>query len=144
MEVDQMSEDVKFAKENADVVIVSMHAGVEYKNYPNDQQKEFAQKVIDSGAELVLGHHPHVVQSNDSYNGGYIIYSMGNLVFDQMWSEETREGVIVKCKFVNSEVEEIEFVPIKIENFSQPRLATEAESVNILERMRLDDNKIQI
>lgn len=144
MEVGQMSEDVKIAKENADIVIISMHAGVEYKNYPNDQQEEFARAAIDSGAELVLGHHPHVVQSTESYNGGYIIYSMGNLVFDQMWSEETREGVIAKCKFVNSQVTEIEFVPVKIENFSQPRLATEAESANILERMELETNKIQI
>jgi poly-gamma-glutamate synthesis protein (capsule biosynthesis protein) len=121
-----------------------MHAGYEYQTYPNQQQKEFAEAAVDSGAELVLGHHPHVVQTTEVYNGGYIIYSLGNLVFDQMWSEETREGIIARCQFLNSEVRSVEFIPIKIENYSQPRLANEAESDKILSRMGLEEAVVRV
>jgi len=142
MDVEQMITDVNLARENNDIIIVSMHAGVEYKHYPNQQQEEFAHAAIESGAELVLGHHPHVVQSVEQYGDGFIVYSLGNLVFDQMWSEDTREGVIARCNFVNSNIENIEFIPIKIENYSQPRLATEAESGKILRDMGLESDLI--
>lgn len=144
MDVKTMKEDVERAKKIADVVVISMHAGVEYKNYPNIQQKEFAREAINSGADLVLGHHPHVVQSTEKYGKGYIIYSMGNLVFDQMWSEETREGVIARCSFMNSSLNKIEFMPVKIENYNQPRLATLNESNIILERMGLKEAMIDL
>lgn len=144
METEQMEKDVMVAKEENDVVIVSMHAGIEYKHYPNQQQQEFAKAAIDAGAELVLGHHPHVVQSTEKYNNGYIIYSLGNLVFDQMWSEETREGIIARCSFQGSDLNQIEFIPIKIYNYSQPRLATTAESAKILSDMGLEDSIVEI
>lgn len=144
MDLQQMKKDVEKAKKNSDAVIVSMHAGIEYKSYPNEQQKEFAREAIDSGAKLVLGHHPHVVQSTEKYNNGYIIYSMGNLVFDQMWSQETREGLIVKCKFINSSLDQLEFLPIIIEDYSQPRLASEAESEKILNRVNIEKTIIDL
>ena len=144
MDVIKMKEDIKRARKISDVVIVSMHAGIEYKNYPNVQQKEFAKEAINSGANLILGHHPHVVQSVEKYNNGFIIYSMGNLVFDQMWSEETREGIIVKCKFINKDLKQIEFIPIKIENYNQPRKASNSESSVILERMKLEQSIIDL
>ncbi|MFH2105616.1 MAG: CapA family protein [Parcubacteria group bacterium] len=143
LETVQMEKDVKAAKENSDLVIVSMHAGNEYTTVPSVQQKEFAHAAIDGGAELIIGHHPHVVQITEEYNDKYIIYSLGNLVFDQMWSEETREGVIARCQFQDTNVKSIEFVPVKIENYNQPRLATGAESARILERMGLEENVIE-
>lgn len=144
MDVIKMKEDVERARKISDVVVVSMHAGVEYKNYPNVQQKEFAREAINSGADLILGHHPHVVQSIEKYNNGFIIYSMGNLVFDQMWSEETREGIIAKCRFINKDLKQIEFIPIKIENYNQPRKAFDSESDIILERMKLEQSIIDL
>lgn len=144
MDVLEMKSDVERARKVSDVVIVSMHAGVEYKNYPNVQQKEFAREAINSGAKLVLGHHPHVVQSVEEYNGGFIIYSMGNLVFDQMWSEETREGVVARSKFINNELVQVKFIPIKIENYNQPRMASESESDVILDRMGLEKSVIDL
>ncbi|MEW6407362.1 MAG: CapA family protein [Patescibacteria group bacterium] len=137
MEIDRMKEDVEKLKKEADVVIVSMHAGTEYQVTPNPQQVEFAHAAIDSGANLVLGHHPHWVQTTEKYKDSFIIYSLGNLVFDQMWSEETREGVIAKCKFQGMKLKSMEFVPTKIEDYSQPRFATRQESKIILKRMEL-------
>ena len=144
LDTEQMKKDVAAARDAADLTIVSMHAGYEYQANPNQQQKEFARAAIDSGAELVLGHHSHVVQTTENYGDGFIIYGLGNLVFDQMWSEETREGVIAECKFIGPELREIEFTPTKIENYNQPRLATDAESDKILKRMGLENNIINL
>jgi len=138
LDIKQAEKDIKKAKENSDVVIVSMHAGAEYTLNPEKKQIDFAKSAIDFGASLVLGHHPHVVQKVEQYKGGYIIYSLGNLVFDQMWSEETREGVIVKCKFEGKNLKSLEFIPIKIEDYSKPRLALDFEEEKILKRMGLE------
>lgn len=134
----QAKKDIEKAKENSDVVIVSMHAGAEYTFDPNQKQIEFARNAIDSGASLVIGHHPHVVQKVEQYKGGFIIYSLGNLVFDQMWSEETKEGVIAKCRFEGKNLKSIEFIPIKIEDYNQPRIANDFEEEKILKRMGLE------
>jgi len=143
MDVTQMQKDIEKAQEQADTIIVSMHAGYEYTPTPNQQQKDFAHVAIDSGADLVLGHHPHVVQTTEVYNDKFIIYSLGNLVFDQMWSEETREGVIARLNFRNADLQKAEFIPIKIENYNQPRLATTAESARILGRMGLEESVVE-
>ncbi len=144
MNILEMKKDVERARKTADVIIVSMHAGAEYQNYPNVEQKEFAREAIDAGANLVLGHHPHVVQTTEKYNNGFIIYSLGNLVFDQMWSQETQEGVIASCKFVNKNLKQINFIPIKIENYNQPRKATDIEAKGILKRMNLEESTIDL
>ncbi len=70
-------------KNNVDIIIISMHAGVEYTDIPNQKQIDFAHTAIDNGADLVIGHHPHVVQSTERYKNGYILYSLGNFIFDR-------------------------------------------------------------
>lgn len=67
--------------QNPDLVIVSFHWGVEKSSKPNKTQKEFAYLAIDNGADLVIGHHPHVLQGIEQYNGKYILYSLGNFCF---------------------------------------------------------------
>jgi poly-gamma-glutamate synthesis protein (capsule biosynthesis protein) len=143
LDLEQMEKDVKEAKKQADLVVVSMHAGTEYTNQSTQKQKDFARAAIDSGAKLVLGHHPHVVQTTEKYKDGFIIYSLGNFVFDQMWSQETREGVMAQCQFEDKELKSVEFIPIIIENYSQPRLASSDESPKILKRMGLEDQTIE-
>jgi poly-gamma-glutamate synthesis protein (capsule biosynthesis protein) len=54
---------------------------------------------IDSGGDLVIGHHPHWVQGQEEYKGKRIFYSLGNFVFDQMWSEKTKEGLAIRLTF---------------------------------------------
>ncbi len=73
--------------ERCDVVIVSMHSGIEYKPRPSQKQIDFAHAAIDAGATLVIGHHPHVVQPREMYRGREIYYSLGNFVFDQFQRE---------------------------------------------------------
>ena len=74
-----------------DYVLVSIHWGNEYQHTPNKRQMHLAHKFIDAGASFVIGHHPHVVQPFEIYNGKFIFYSLGNFVFDQYWSFDTQE-----------------------------------------------------
>ncbi|MCK4892250.1 MAG: CapA family protein, partial [Candidatus Pacebacteria bacterium] len=80
MEIEKMKECVRKAKLENDIVIVSMHAGTEYKISSSYFQENFARNAIDAGADLIIGHHPHVVQNVEKYKEGYILYSLGNFV----------------------------------------------------------------
>ncbi|WP_242972953.1 CapA family protein [Anaeromicrobium sediminis] len=77
----QMIEDVKSLKRENDIVIVTFHWGNEGTNYPNKIQKELGRLAIDNGADIVVGHHPHVIQGIERYKDRYIVYSLGNFVF---------------------------------------------------------------
>lgn len=95
-------EDLKLIQDSdklVDVLVVSPHWGDEYTYVANKFQKETAEKFIENGADLVIGHHPHWVQNSEIVNGVPVYYSLGNFVFDQMWSEETKKGMLVKFTF---------------------------------------------
>jgi len=114
MEPGQLTGDVKAMLERADVVIVSMHAGVEYQRRPNIQQQEFAHAAIDAGASVVVGHHPHVIQPVESCGKGVIFYSLGNLVFDQFQQQETQRGWIGDVRFTGERMTEYSVIPVDI------------------------------
>jgi len=88
-------EYIKTAKEKVDVLVVSYHWGDEYVPF-NARQKSLAESSIDAGADIIAGHHPHVIQETRSYKDGLIMYSLGNAIFDQYFSEETMRGALVK------------------------------------------------
>ena len=138
MNIGAMEVAVQAAKEKADVVVVSMHSGTEYTPRPNKRQTEFAHKAIEAGAKLVIGHHPHVTQTVEEYQDGYIIYSLGNFVFDQMWSQNTREGMVAKIVLGKDEILGLEFFPIVIEDYLQPRWAKADERKKILNRLDVE------
>ncbi len=135
MRNEKMTKAVKEAKQKADFVVVSMHAGAEYADKPNDSQVNFAHAAIDAGADLIIGHHPHVVQTMERYKGKFIFYSLGNFVFDQMWSQETREGLTIKAYFTKNGISKISLLPITMENLAQPRIATYGKAEKILQRL---------
>lgn len=91
-------EEIKRAREISDVVIVYSHWGVEYEPDPPDAVTRTAHKFIDAGADLIIGSHPHVVQSMEVYKEKRIYYSLGNFIFDQYFSEETKKGLGVGLK----------------------------------------------
>ncbi|MGH9628474.1 MAG: CapA family protein [Bryobacteraceae bacterium] len=98
------AEDIASIKRRSDVVIVSMHAGEEYHRKPSSRQVSFARSAIDGGATLVIGHHPHVVQTVEQYKGGVIFYSLGNLVFDQFHRKDTQEGLLAEAIFIGKDL----------------------------------------
>lgn len=119
---DTISQLIKAAKNVADLVVVSFHWGDEYQSKPNSKQILLAHLAIDSGADLILGHHPHWVQSEEVYLDKHVFYSLGNLIFDQMWSSETRSGLLVKFTFDGKNLLSIDRYPLTIYDYGQPRL----------------------
>ena len=77
----QLAEEVKAAKQQADYVIAYVHWGIEREETPNEVQKSIAHRLVDAGADLVVGAHPHVLQGIEYYQGVPIAYSLGNFVF---------------------------------------------------------------
>ena len=135
MDIPQLKKDITTAKQNADLVFVSMHAGIEYTGIPNTFQKNFARAAIDAGADLIIGHHPHTVQIVEKYKGKTIIYSLGNFIFDQMFSRETREGMTAMIHFNKTGVTNIEYTPILIENYAQPRILIGDDAKRVLQKL---------
>lgn len=120
---------IKDAKENADFVIVSIHWGVEYSHKPNKTQVDYGHAFVDAGADFVIGHHPHVVQSFEEYNGKFIFYSLGNFVFDQYWSNDTQEELAIGIDLSHDGdvlKTTVDLFPMRSEK-SQSRLMTDEE-----------------
>ncbi len=138
---EKIIEQIKEAENSADITVVSFHWGNEYAFEPNWKQKEFAHLAIDNGSDLIIGNHPHVVQSNELYKNKLIVYAHGNFIFDQMWSEKTREGVIGKYYFDGSQLVDYEFIPVYIKDYSQPEIVKNAQKKEkILSRLKLNSN----
>jgi poly-gamma-glutamate synthesis protein (capsule biosynthesis protein) len=78
----QVMADISAAKAKADFVIVYPHWGLEYHAQPSERQRSLARQMIDAGADLIVGSHPHVTEGAELYHGKLILYSLGNFVFD--------------------------------------------------------------
>ena len=98
-------EVIKKASQDVDSLIVSYHFGEEYQKEPNNRQKFLARKAIEQGADIVIGHHPHVVQKVEKYKNGVIAYSLGNFIFDQYFSKETMSGIMLVVEIDGGKVE---------------------------------------
>jgi len=114
-----MRDQLVEARKNADFVVVQMHWGNEYTKDLTDYQKNTGKFLIDNGADLVIGNHPHWIQDYEVYNGKYILYALGNFIFDQEWSSQTKQGVIANFKIRDNKVLSLEFTPIEIKNYGQ-------------------------
>lgn len=112
-------------RNQADLLFVSFHYGDEYKKESNDFQREISHFAIDQGADLVVGHHPHVVQPIEQYRGKYIVYSLGNFVFDQNFSDQTRRGLLLKVIIKDKKIKEVVPIEIKINQYFQPEIVKE-------------------
>lgn len=128
---------VRDADQQVDVLVVSVHRGVEYVRDPSVRERTLLRSVVDAGADLVIGHHPHVVQPVEEYRGALIVYSLGNFIFDQMWSQDTREGVVGRFTFANNMLSSYEFIPIFISRVGQPmEVVDTGQKTRILGRLR--------
>ena len=109
------------ARPKCDVLVVSFHGGTELAEDANDIQKAFAHMAVDAGADLVLGHHPHVLQAVELYKGKPIVYSLGNFLFVSP-SPATRTTVVARVTLGRGGVEGIVFTPFDT-NWGRPILA---------------------
>lgn len=123
-DIEKIKNEIKYLKESqiADIVVISFHWGEEYKTRSNLTQQKIAHALIEAGADLIVGHHPHVVQEIEKYRNGWIAYSLGNFVFDQNFSKETSEGLILKVVIKGKVIEKIEEIKIKFSKTFQPEI----------------------
>ncbi len=118
---------VKFDNQ-VDVLIIGVHWGSEYTDKPNKIQRDWAAKMISSGADVIVGHHPHWAQpyekikteNGDRGGEGMVFWSLGNFVFDQPWSQKTREGLAVRLVYEGKDLKRIEELPVFMEKLAQP------------------------
>ena len=99
---------------------MSVHWGTEYRSIPDERQVDMARFMIDAGADIVIGHHPHVVQPVERYRQGIILYSLGNFVFDQHTRPGTREGVIARVIIEKGQLKGVSTLPVFIGKGWQP------------------------
>lgn len=109
-------DNIKNSRSKVDFLVVVTHWGIEYSLESNDYQIETGHKLIDSGADLVIGSHPHVMEPYEMYKGRYIFYSLGNFVFDQK-HEVTKNSMAIKINLDNkSHVSSIEKINLIIDD----------------------------
>ncbi|TMF05890.1 MAG: CapA family protein [Chloroflexi bacterium] len=149
LDLDLMVAQIKALRPKVDVLAVSVHWGQEYVRIPsavppvaNDNPVEIAHLAVDAGADILIGNHPHWVQAVEIYKGKFIAYAHGNFIFDQMWSYETRVGVLGKYTFYDDKLVGVEFIPTIIENYAQPRLLEGEERQAALDAMKVASEEL--
>jgi len=116
-------EEIIEAKKKYTIVCVSIHWGEEFIEIPSDEEKLIARKMIDSGANVVIGHHPHVIREVEEYNGGLIAYSLGNFICDMIWNEKTRKTGYLYVEFADNAISMWEIVHGKIDESYFPEFS---------------------
>ncbi len=111
---DILKRDIREARKSADRVVVSVHWGEEYRRVPTPKQRRLAREMVDLGADLVLGHHPHVVQPFERYRAGFIVYSLGNFLFD-LRSPRAKESMVLKVVFDKGWKPRVWWAPVEIQ-----------------------------
>lgn len=131
-----IAQEIAEAKKLADIVVVMFHWGIEYRAQPDERQKYLAHYTIDHGADVIVSNHPHWIQPVELYHQKLIMYAHGNFIFDQMWSEETKKGVLGLYTFYNKQLIDVTFLPLFIQNYGQATFMNDADSKKILSSMK--------
>jgi gamma-polyglutamate biosynthesis protein CapA len=115
----ELSQLFMSAKAQSELQIVFVHWGNEYELTHSKAQRRFAEKLVDLGADLIIGHHPHVVQGIELIHGVPVLYSLGNYIFDQYFSDEVQTGLMVQVEVVPDP--KLHLLPVEsATNWSQP------------------------
>ncbi|HET7056474.1 MAG TPA: CapA family protein [Thermomicrobiales bacterium] len=126
--------DIQTLAGQYDIVIPYFHFGREYIEAPPDWAVDGARSAIDAGATLVVTNHPHVIQGMEFYSGTPILYSVGNFIFDQLFSVQTRQGLILELVLRGGTCVGLRTRGVEIEDFNQPRLMNAGEQAAIMDR----------
>lgn len=101
-------------QQSVDLKILCLHWGNEYIHIPSIEQREMAYKFIDAGADIIAGHHPHVIQPYEKYKNGHVFYSLGNFMFDLIQSKKFSIGLIATIELNKNKVLDIKLSGIKL------------------------------
>jgi poly-gamma-glutamate synthesis protein (capsule biosynthesis protein) len=141
-----LEEDIRAAREQADVVIVSWHWGLSpYQIYPNagagevevmEYQQEMGHFAIDAGADMVIGHHSHQPQPIEVYQGKPILYSLANFVHDlDGFRGRTLMALLVRCRISDGKIQRLSYVPGILRGQGPPDFARPAQVPEVVQRM---------
>jgi poly-gamma-glutamate synthesis protein (capsule biosynthesis protein) len=128
---------IRAARQVSDVVIAMPHWGSDYSSAPNYRQLSFDRVAVEAGADLVIGTHPHVIQGMREIEGIPVFYSLGSFVFDQDWSLETQQGIVVVVTFQERTLLGYEVIPVHIDGDGHVQVAETAEYEEILGRFEI-------
>lgn len=126
-------EDVRALRRKADYVAVNFHWGVERAEQPEEWQIQLAHRVIDAGADLIVGHHPHILQGIERYKGKHIAYSLGNFVFGGN-TQHTYDTGVLRVR-VAEEGTTVELVPVTVNRW-RPVPSNPATKEKVLQMVR--------
>ncbi|NVL90061.1 MAG: CapA family protein [Desulfobacterales bacterium] len=130
IELADIVRDIEAIKVKCDFVIISLHWGFENIFYPSPKQIDLAHELIDAGATVILGHHPHVIQGIEQYKHGLIAYSLGNFQFDPNVSRtKTNSSMLLCLNFSKVGLESYHVIPIVINHNSVPAVAKDGEQI---------------
>ncbi len=127
-EPERIMQDLTAVSAKTDLIIVILHSGYEYVEAPSSPQTAAAHAAIDAGADLVIGHHAHILQGVEYYGDGVILYGLGNFAFQIDGPPET---AVYNIWLDKNGVRELQFIPAIVQFGGQPRLATPEESISI-------------
>jgi len=144
-----VKDSLRYYDDKTDFIIVSFHWGKELQSIPEQYQSKMAHFVINAGADLVLGHHPHILQGIEKYKDRYIFYSFGNFIFAS-YSHKASESIIADIILSKDGLNKIEIIPINVDNYEvhfKPEILNGAEKVKVLAHLNtisLDLNNQQL
>jgi len=145
-----LKDGIARARQLADIVVVQFHWGKEYERQPMadrgvptpDDPVAIGHEAIDWGADIVIGNHPHWYQGVEVYHGKLITYAHGNFIFDQMWSEETREGVIGTYTFYGTKLVAASWKAVRIYDYGQPVFMNATDNTTALTTMEAASDQL--
>ncbi len=137
--LESIKKDVQGLKKFNDFVIVSIHWGDEYADYPSEEQADLAHAIIDGGADGIIGHHSHIYQGIEIYRGRPVCYSLGNFLFGSR-NEDIRDNIVVALSFKKSRMKTLEIHALNgindTEHSFQPRKMSGAEAESPLSHLK--------
>ena len=128
-EPEAVGADVRAVRDRADVVVILLHAGTEYADSPSPDQVAVAHAAVEAGADLVVGHHPHVTQTVERYRQGLIVYSLGDALFD-IPRQAAMQGHLLRAHVTRKGLVRAELWPFWIENAIRPRLLSDGQGAS--------------
>ncbi len=141
---DVLKRDIAALPADIDLLIVSQHAGVEYNPGSTAQQRAFAQRAVELGADIVLGHHPHVLEPVEIVQGAVVCHSLGNLVMDQPWNPDTEYGALIELRCRDGGVRRLVVHPLHLSADYQPLPADADQTAEVLRRLGLNEASLVV
>jgi poly-gamma-glutamate capsule biosynthesis protein CapA/YwtB (metallophosphatase superfamily) len=130
----RMKDRIRRAKDESDLVVVSVHWGREYEDTPTEGQRKLGHDMIDAGADIVIGHHPHTAQAIEIYNGRHIFYSLGNFAMQVEWDIARcemflNEAFMVKAEIEDRKISRVEILPTRTDKTGLPMITEDSPNV---------------